>query len=60
MSRKMKLWIAGGILAALGVGLARGLAAVFHEPTVAFAIYGLGIIVALLGLFLIAAGLTQR
>ncbi len=59
MSAKRKLWLAGLVVAAIGVVLVRVVAPRYEPPELKVAVFGLGVIIAIAGLGIIMYGLRK-
>ena len=59
MSAKAKFWLAGLLLAAIGVVLARVVAQQYSDPVPKLVIFGVGTILALGGLAVIMVGINR-
>ncbi len=59
MSAKAKFWLAGLLLAAIGVVMARVVAQQYSDPVVKLVIFGVGTILAIGGLAVIMVGINR-
>lgn len=60
MTIKNKFWLAGLLLAALGVAIARLVSPYFTQPVAVLVLYGVGILLAFAGLGLIMYGMKKN
>ncbi len=60
MSAKRKYWIAGLVVAGIGVVMARVVSQQFDQPGVKLAIYGAGIVVAFAGVAIIMCAMKKK